>query len=243
MFSHQLHPIFGTVVFLGSLVGMIWLFVLLNKARYKGRKPSFSLTLMAIIGIMIIATFGGVQPLANYKDQLIVSIQSSIPAAPSPTSTPKSPPPTPEMPQPKEPAHVAPTPTTPEPVIVPKASLPEIKPVQLAPIESGLLELINRERANNGAHKLAWNGHLYDLAKEHSRYMSESGVFTYSEHTQYYENIYKGNAYVDGPVSWVMSTWMGSTEHRNILLRAQITKCGIGMIKSGTTMYVTWIAE
>lgn len=213
LFTQQ-HHILGIIT---SIVGIICLCV--------WKRITFTIILTSLITIALASAFLFTAPLSGYIGQINLGLRGC--------TIPPSSPITPITPSPGESA-ITPTPLPPE------NSPP---PLQEPQIEMGLFSLINQERTVNGLQKLTWAGNLYDKAKDHSNYMATTRVFVYPEYTQYYANIYMGNAYTEGPARMVFNTWMASPRNSSNFLRSQISRCGIGMVKSSTTMYVTWIAE
>ena len=65
------------------------------------------------------------------------------------------------------------------------------KPGEVEEISRQAFKLINQERQQKGISQLIWDGHLEDLAAEHSNYIAETGDFTHSDYG-YAENIAEG---------------------------------------------------
>jgi uncharacterized protein YkwD len=112
-----------------------------------------------------------------------------------------------------------------------------------ASFEAQVRSLINDDRANAGAPALSNNGSLASAARAHSKdmainnYMSHTGsdgsgpdqriqAAGYS-FSAYGETIFGGNGPYNSPYSAV-SGWMGSTDHREIMLSSTYTDVGIG---------------
>jgi uncharacterized protein YkwD len=71
LFSIQFlqNPLIGSLVFMGELVFLIWLWRIVAKNSW--RKPSMKLTAFALVVIVVIFAFAGVQPITSYKDDAI----------------------------------------------------------------------------------------------------------------------------------------------------------------------------
>ncbi len=69
-FNHELPPIVGSVSFIVIVGLFIWFITILRKRSMRYRKPSFTLVFWSLLGITLVCTFAGVQPLSAYKDSL-----------------------------------------------------------------------------------------------------------------------------------------------------------------------------
>lgn len=68
LFTHKMAPVVGSVVFLLEGAVLAWIVIALRSARYRRTKPSFILVFLAILFIIIIFAFAGVEPFSSYKD-------------------------------------------------------------------------------------------------------------------------------------------------------------------------------
>jgi hypothetical protein len=75
-FTHKVSPILGVVSFFITVGLFICFFKLLQSPKYKRANPSFILVLGVLIGITVVCTFAGVQPLSEYKDKFFEKISN-----------------------------------------------------------------------------------------------------------------------------------------------------------------------
>lgn len=73
-FTHTLPPVTGALSFTIVLIMFICLIFLERGRTLKNRSPSVSLVFWCLVGITLIATFAGVQPLSTYKDHAFNNI-------------------------------------------------------------------------------------------------------------------------------------------------------------------------
>lgn len=86
-FTHQMPAILGAVSFI-MIVGLfIWLVIILRKPNMHYRKPSFALVFLSLVGILLVCTFAGIQPLSAYKDSLFNFISNRIRVTSSPVQS------------------------------------------------------------------------------------------------------------------------------------------------------------
>lgn len=70
LFTQQIYPTTGSIAFIAGITTWI-LCIVLIRYKYRWITPSFKLTAIPIIAILLILTFAGIEPLATYKDNLI----------------------------------------------------------------------------------------------------------------------------------------------------------------------------
>lgn len=116
-----------------------------------------------------------------------------------------------------------------------------------------VLRLVNVERANAGVAPLAWDDGAERAAFAHSADMAARGYFSHTSpegadagdrlvfaqagsFSGWGENIAQGQT---SPAR-VMSDWMGSTGHRNNILRASFTHLGVG-VRSANSLWWTQV--
>jgi hypothetical protein len=90
-FTHKMEPTVGTIGFIVSIVLFICLRKLNNSRSYKYRSPTFGITFWSLVGIVLVATFAGVQPLSDYKDKAFTYIGNITPSKPTATNSPTTP--------------------------------------------------------------------------------------------------------------------------------------------------------
>ena len=82
-FTHKIEPTAGTIGFIISVALFICLRKLNNSRSYKYRSPTFGVTFWILVGIVLVATFAGVQPLSDYKDKAFTYIGNITPSKPT----------------------------------------------------------------------------------------------------------------------------------------------------------------
>lgn len=71
LFTHQINPVWGTVILLVDIGVLIWNISVLCNRRWKWRNPKFKWVFLSILVILMVCAFGGVQPLSTYKDKVV----------------------------------------------------------------------------------------------------------------------------------------------------------------------------
>lgn len=74
---HQLNPIIGSIVFIVDIGVLVWSISVLRSRQYSWRAPSFKAVFFSILGILLVLSFAGVQPMAEYKDRVISLFENS----------------------------------------------------------------------------------------------------------------------------------------------------------------------
>jgi uncharacterized protein YkwD len=122
---------------------------------------------------------------------------------------------------------------------------PSVKPVEHSDPEVRLILLMNQSRAKAGLRPLKPSRLLSELARAHSREMSDGNFFSHvnpagmgpKERLEragfvwkaYGENIGCGQ---DSPEK-ILETWMNSSNHRETILDPVYTEVGIGLVRGG----------
>lgn len=128
----------------------------------------------------------------------------------------------------------------------------------LAGSESGIYELINRQRRQNGLDELAWDDRLARLAREYSRKMAKETFFSHydsdgrtvneragdsgiGDWRQIGENLFFCEGY-DEFDRLAVSGWMKSPSHRRNILERKYNATGIGVARARNgEIYITQI--
>lgn len=107
--------------------------------------------------------------------------------------------------------------------------------------ESSFAELMNRERAARGLSRLSVSGDLVDYGRRHSAEMASqddlhhsSDLRTLSNWKLLGENVGRG-----GSVQALHDAFMNSPSHRDNVLRGEFSQVGVGVVVSGSTIWVT----
>jgi len=79
-------PLIGSLLFLAELAVFIWLCRVVSRNSW--RQPSMKLTVFSVIGLFLIFSFAGVQPLSTYKDSVFNAISTYFTNANQPDTTP-----------------------------------------------------------------------------------------------------------------------------------------------------------
>jgi ribosomal protein L37AE/L43A len=84
LFSQKLtsSPLFGGLVFVAEFVFFIWMWRVVSKNSW--RWPSMKLTIFSLIGLFLVFSFAGVQPMASYKDESLSFMGSIFSSSPGP---------------------------------------------------------------------------------------------------------------------------------------------------------------
>jgi S1-C subfamily serine protease len=96
LFTHQTDATSGTVTFLLEVGFIIWIISVLRSHKYKRIKPSFKLVFFSLLGIALVCSFAGIEPMSSVKDRATAwvgekweTITSVTPAPAFPTSVPE----------------------------------------------------------------------------------------------------------------------------------------------------------
>jgi S1-C subfamily serine protease len=96
LFSHQTDATSGTVTFLLEVGFLIWIISVLRSHKYKRIKPSFKLVFFSLLGIALVCSFAGIEPMSSVKDRATAwvgekweTVTSVTPAPTFPTSVPE----------------------------------------------------------------------------------------------------------------------------------------------------------
>lgn len=68
LFTGQMSPVIGTIVFLAEIGFFIWIIIVLRSSRFKWRKPSFKLVFFSVLVIALVCAFAGIEPMSSVKD-------------------------------------------------------------------------------------------------------------------------------------------------------------------------------
>jgi len=91
LFTHQISPVMGTILFLVEVGVWIWLVIVLRMPKYRYSKPGFWIVFGAVLGIILVCAFAGIQPLSTYKDNVIQKTSAFTKMASTKISLPNTP--------------------------------------------------------------------------------------------------------------------------------------------------------
>jgi S1-C subfamily serine protease len=96
LFTHQTNATSGTVTFLLEVGFLTWIISVLRSHKYKRIKPSFKLVFFSLLGIALVCSFAGIEPMSSVKDRATAwvgekweTVTSVTPAPTFPTSVPE----------------------------------------------------------------------------------------------------------------------------------------------------------
>ena len=69
LFTGQMSPVIGTIVFLAEIAFFIWIIIVLRSSRFRWRKPSFKLVFWPLVAIILVCAFAGIEPMSSVKDK------------------------------------------------------------------------------------------------------------------------------------------------------------------------------
>jgi uncharacterized protein YkwD len=224
LFTHKVTPLIGSIVFIVGIA--VWVILIrILRSRYKWTKPSFKLTTFSVIAILLILTFAGVQPLANYKDNFIASCKTSLA----------------EWTAERERAEA-------ERAAVEEAEKAEealeeaeAESKNIEELEHNVVALVNAIRNERSSAPLIWDSELYTYSKQHSEDMaSQKRLFHTSMYEPYAENAWGGEGSIGWTASTIVESWMSSDFHRTWLLCPHLQHIAVGIAISDTGMYASW---
>ncbi len=163
----------------------------------------------------------------------------------APTTTTKAPPPPTTTVPPPPPTTAAPPP--PPPVTAPAPPPPPPPPPADGGDEARALALVNGERAKAGVAALQLSGGARSVAREWSGHMAAHGM---SHNPDLGGDLGRAgigwrsigeNVGYGGSVDHVHGMFMGSGGHRANILKSTFTHVGIGVVRSGSQVWVTMV--
>jgi len=224
LFTHQTTPVNGTLAFLTSFVFLIWINSLLRKRSYRYIKPSYKMVFGAVIGILLVFAFAGIEPFSIYKDRGINWLSVRWEA----TTT--------------EVASLSIEGTDSFAIITESETTEH---VSLLEVERDTCELINLERVRVGAPATEWDDDLYELSKAHTQAMSERGYLFHSpEGATYGENCWGGTGYYQYDsqeiAEVIVASWMSSPLHKAWILHEPIRSAVVSIVLTPEGQYASW---
>ena len=110
--------------------------------------------------------------------------------------------------------------------------------------EAGFVSRLNDERTSSGLGAVTVKTDLTQVAREWSRQMAAAGTISHDPNlpekisgwTVLGDNVGKGPT-----VSSIHRAFMDSDTHRHIILEGRFNQVGVGVVQSGSTLYVTQI--
>jgi len=208
--THSKNPLKSSVFLILGFIGWILLVKLLKSRsryywlRYKGKEPSFKLTALSVIAILLVLTFAGVQPVATYKDKIVGSVvgkagewQEQIAVRKAEREVEKA----------------------------------EQKVVEVARQVEEYSVLFNNFRAEYGLQPLAFDSSLNELAEMRCVEISQPGGFSHEGIIQYNlgENIAM-LAYQSDTNSQLIDLWADSPGHRANMLNPMYSVTGFARV-------------
>ena len=237
-FTHKFTPLVGALSVIGLIV-LLWFLLHLSKRRgFRNQRPGMIKTTLAVIAIVAICAFAGVQPLAGYKDSLFNNI-GNIVGDMGCTNT--------EVPQntPSDDSNVV-IPKSPSTTPVTEEPTPQTTPTtnmeeKALKIGKEVVEIVNYIRVERGSEALLWDDKLYDYSLAHSKNMAEEERLFHTDiNKSYAENAWGG----EGSKSWgaedIVESWMTSPKHRTWLLCPHLKHVAVGVAYSDYGMYASW---
>ena len=229
-FTHKFTPLVGALAVIG-LISLLWFLIRISRGRrFRYQRPGMIKTTLAVIALVAIFAFAGVQPMALYKDEAIGKItnfinEQEIKAEERTTQE--------RMAEEERLSRLGIT--NPNEVVEELADNKELR------IGLEVVELVNAIRKGRGTPELVWDDKLYEYSLAHSKNMAgEKRLFHTDMHLPYGENAWGG----EGSTSWgaekIVESWMPSPMHRTWLLCPHLKHVAVGVAYSSNGMYASW---
>lgn len=235
LFTHQLDATSGTLVFLLEVGFLTWAISVLRSHKYKRIKPSFKLVSFLLLGVALVGTFAGVQPMSMYKNNLVDRWESYRAA------------------QEAEEAEKVAEAIAMTPVLIKEAptkaetkSGPTVtQTLKVEEAEREAFELINAVREEAGVPPTKWSDELYELSKKHTQEMADRGeLFHTPVGAEHGENAWGGMGYYhyryEELAKVIVGSWMSSPLHKAWLLHAPIKESVVSIVVSPDGQYASW---
>lgn len=185
LFTQQLPPIPGSAVFLVEGAVLVWLLVVLRRSRYRRTPPSLTLFFVALVVVLAVLAFAGLEPLSSYKDGLIdwfseriekltqedqsavVPQGGSVPAAGTTPSIPIN--------EPSAKSSTGAQVQATSPNVTQKESR-----IDKQQLEIQIHEATNVQRITQGRSRLVWDERLAAVTRQHSEDMATWNYFSHT---------------------------------------------------------------
>jgi uncharacterized protein YkwD len=218
LFTHQTSLVMGAILFLAEVGFWIWLVTVLRRPKYRHSKPSFKLTFVSVLAIVLVCAFAGIEPLSTYKDNVLNKITTTLN---SNTSTPNN---TQGILVPTIPSTTSEDTTT-----IPKSEdtqtgiKEDVAPTENnPPIIASYETIFNNYRVQHGLRPLVFTSELNNLAQKRAMEIqtnfSHEGIMKYNLG----ENIVMGIS----SDQEALDIWDKSPGHKANMLDPQYTKTG-----------------
>ena len=111
-------------------------------------------------------------------------------------------------------------------------------------VEQAIFALINQERTKNNVPALEWGKNLYNITKQHGKYMYENSRYEPSS-WPFFQEIYWGAGYTsaDNLANGALLVWQNfQYRYEHGILSKAFKYGGVGAYKSGEVFYITFMA-
>lgn len=196
----------------------IWIVSIIRSRKYKYKQPKFALTLFAVVAIILVSAFAGIEPLSSYKDNIINSITNYLDE--------------------QQFAQKAA-----DEIREQKETERQIQVIRQA--EQKAFELVNKERMLEGLMPTIWDDNLYTLSKAHTQQMYDKGeIFHSPDGAAYGENAWGGEGYsrydYDEMASVIVASWMSSPLHKAWILHGPLKTSVVSIVSEPNGQYSSW---
>lgn len=234
LFARNWLPLVAVISFFITLGGLIALLKVVNSRRFRWQRPGTLKTTIAVIMIIIVCTFAGIEPMSSHKDRIFTSITSTLEKWEEER----------EIQRAEEEARQE-AEEQKELVKAEQGGLDETTELyasdDIFELEHAVILLVNLIRADRGTSLLVWDEELYLYSKEHSVNMARVGdLFHTDMNLPYGENAWGGSGrnWDEGDI---VESWMSSPMHRTWLLCPSLEHIAVGVaISKDGDMYASW---
>ena len=111
-------------------------------------------------------------------------------------------------------------------------------------VEQAIFAIINQDRVKSGIPELQWGRNLYNIVKQHSKYMQELGRYEYSS-WPFFQQIYWAAGYssVDGISRGALLVWKTNQYQYEHGIQSKAFKYGaVGAYKLGDVIFIAFMA-
>ena len=233
--AHSEEALKGSIILIVGIAAWVAVIKFSRSRKYRWAKPSFKLTTLSVVAILLIFAFAGVQPVSMYKNNL-VDRWKSYQAAQEAEEAEKV----------AEAIAMTPMLIKQAPAKTETKSSPSVtQTLKVEEAEREAFELINAVREEAGVPPTKWSDELYELSKKHTQEMADRGnLFHTPVGAEHGENAWGGTGYshyrYEELAKVIVGSWISSPLHNAWLLHGPIKESVVSIVVTPDGQYASW---